>query len=330
MPQRSGEETRNPKRALITGCTGQDGSYLAELLLEKGYAVHGMVRRVASESRRQRMSRVKHIMDRITLHWGDITNYADVTQAVMEVKPTEIYHLAAQSDVALSFESPFETMRTNVAGTLNVLEAMRLWAPDARMYFAGSSEMFGQVRESPQDEDTPFHPRSPYGISKVAGYHMTQNYREAYGMHCSSGILFNHESPRRGREFVTRKITSGVAAIKRGETDRLDLGNLEARRDWGSAENYVEAMWLMLQQDKPDDYVIATGESHSVKDFAGAAFDVAGLDWQRHVRVSDTFKRPADVQALLGNARKAKKKLGWEPKTKFKELVKLMVEADLG
>jgi len=328
--QRPGKETRDTKRALITGVTGQDSSYLAELLLEKGYAVHGMVRRVASESRRQRMGRIAHIMDRITLHWGDITNYADVTQAVMEVKPTEIYHLAAQSDVALSFESPFETMRTNVDGTLNVLEAMRLWAPDARMYFAGSSEMFGKVLESPQDENTPFYPRSPYGVSKVAGFHMTRNHRESYGMHCSSGILFNHESPRRGEEFVTRKITMGVAAIKRGESDCLELGNMDARRDWGYSPDYVEAMWLMLQQESPGDYVIATGVSHSVSDFVHAAFYAAGKVGEKYIKTDKKHKRPADVQTLLGNARKAKMKLGWEPKTDFRRLVEIMVEADLG
>ena len=316
-------------RALITGITGQDGSYLAELLLSKGYEVHGMERCVAIEDQTARHGRIAHIADRLHLHVGTIEDHGDIYRAVYLSKPDECYHLAAQSDVALSFKAPEYTMRTNVLGTLNVLECIREMAPKCRVYFAGSSEMFGDVCETPQDEDTPFHPRSPYGISKVAGFHMTRNYREAYGMFACSGIAFNHESPRRGYEFVTRKITSTVAKIKRGEADELVLGNMIARRDWGAAPNYTEAMWLMLQQNSPDDYVIATGESHSVKDFVEATFEIANLDWHKYVKVNDDFKRPADVQSLLGNARKAKMKLGWEPTMKFKDLVGWMYEADL-
>ena len=317
------------KRALITGITGQDGSYLSELLLQKGYEVHGIVRRVALEDPTHRLWRLRHLLDRVILHPASLESYASIFSVVEKVRPDECYHLAAQSFVTYSFEDAFSTINININGTLFVLSAIKEKAPNCKVYFAASSEMFGKVRETPQNENTPFHPRSPYGISKVAGFDLTRNYRESYGLFACSGILFNHESPRRGFEFVTRKITSSVARIKAGLENKLRLGNLEARRDWGYAEAYVKAMWLMLQRDEPDDYVIATGETHSVKEFAELAFRLAGLDLQEFLVVDESFYRPADVHLLIGDCSKGKKILGWEPDVKFEERVRLMVNADL-
>lgn len=317
------------KKALITGITGQDGSYLAELLLEKGYKVYGIVRRVAFEDPEHRLWRIKHILDKITLEPGSLESYASIFKVIEKIKPDECYHLAAQSFVSYSFEDEFSTLNTNINGTLFVLAALREKAPKCRFYFAASSEMFGLAKESPQNEETPFHPRSPYGISKVAGFDLTRNYRESYGLFAVSGICFNHESPRRGFEFVSRKITHTVAQIKLGLAKELRLGNLEARRDWGFAGDYVKAMWLMLQQDKPEDYVIATGKSHSVKEFLKLAFDYAGLNWKRYVVVDKRLYRPAEVYDLVGDYSKIRKKLGWKPKVEFEDLVKMMVDADL-
>lgn len=319
----------SPKHALITGITGQDGSYLAELLLEKGYKVHGIVRRVAMEDPDHRMYRLRHLLPDLELHAASLESYASLHKVFANIKPDECYHLAAQSFVSYSFEDEFSTLNTNINGTHYVLAALRENAPDCRFYFAGSSEMFGKVRETPQTESTPFHPRSAYGISKVAGFDLTRNYREAYGFHATSGILYNHESPRRGFEFVTRKITSYVAKIKLGLETKLPLGNLEAKRDWGHAKDYVEAMWMMLQQDEPDDYVVSTGQCHSVRDFAEAAFSYVGLDYQEHVFVDPKFFRPAEVELLQGDCSKAKKVLGWTPRYSFQELVEEMVEEDL-
>jgi GDPmannose 4,6-dehydratase len=316
------------KRALITGITGQDGSYLAELLLARGYEVHGLVRRVALEDPAHRLARLEAIHDRITLHAASLESYASVYQAVARVAPAECYHLAAQSFVDYSFDDEFSTLNTNINGTHFVLGAIKNLAPECRFYFAGSSEMFGQVEEVPQNEHTRFHPRSSYGISKVCGFELTRNYREAYGLYAASGILFNHESPRRGYEFVTRKITSAVARIAAGRETRLRLGNLEARRDWGHAREYVEAMWLMLQQPVPDDYVVATGEAHSVREFAALAFACAGLDWRRYVDNDPALFRPAEVNILRGDASKARAALGWQPHIDFAALVWEMVEAD--
>lgn len=317
------------KRALITGITGQDGSYLAELLLDKGYEVHGIVRRVALEAPTHRLTRIKHLLDMITLHAASLESYASIFGVVEKVRPDECYHLAAQSFVSYSFEDAFSTINTNINGTLFVLSAIKEKVPECRFYFAASSEMFGKVKESPQNENTIFHPRSPYGISKVAGFDLTRNYRESYDLFACNGILFNHESPRRGFEFVTRKITSAVARIKSGLENKLRLGNLEAKRDWGFAGDYVKAMWLMLQQDEPDDFVIATNETHSVKEFVELAFSYAGLDWKDYVVIDKMFYRPAEVHLLIGDYSKGKKKLGWEPTVKFEELVKMMVEADM-
>jgi len=317
------------KKAFITGIDGQDGSYLAEFLLDKGYKVHGMVRRVALEDPKHHLWRIRHILNKITLHPGSLESYPSIFKIVEKIKPDECYHLAAQSFVSYSFEDEFSTINTNINGTHFVLSAIKEKVPKCKFYFAGSSEQFGLVKESPQNENTPFHPRSPYGISKVAGFHLTQNYREAYGLFACNGICFNHESPRRGFEFVTRKITNGVAEIKLGLTKELKLGNLEAKRDWGFSRDYVKAMWLMLQQDRPDDYVIATGQTHSVKEFIELAFSYAGLDWKKYVKVDETFYRPAEVHLLIGDYSKAKKKLGWKPTVSFKELVKMMVKTDL-
>jgi len=317
------------KKALITGITGQDGSYLAELLLKKGYEVHGVVRRVALEDPEHRLWRIKHILSKLKLHSASLESYPSIFNVVEKVKPQECYHLAAQSFVSYSFEDEFSTINTNINGTHFVLSAIKEKSPKCKFYFAASSEMFGRVKEVPQDEETPFHPRSPYGISKVAGFDLTRNYREAYNLFALSGILFNHESPRRGYEFVTRKITSTIAAIKLGKEKELRIGNLDAKRDWGFAGDYVEAMWMMLQKDKPDDYVVATNETHSVKEFVRLAFETAGLDWKKYVSVDKQFYRPAEVNLLIGDYKKAKKELGWEPKVKFKELVKMMVESDL-
>src|SRR5215831_13598663 len=317
------------RRALITGITGQDGSYLAELLLEKDYEVHGIVQRVAIEDPEHRLWRLLPFKDRLHLHAASLESLPSVYRAFQAVKPDECYHLAAQSFVACSFEDEFSTLNANINGTHRVLAALRDCAPDCRFYFAASSEMFGNVAKTPQTEATPFHPRSAYGISKVAGFHLTRNYREAYGIKASSGILYNHESPRRGFEFVTRKITSHAARIKLGLAKEVKLGNLEARRDWGHARQYVGAMWLMLQQDKPDDYVIATGEHHTVREFAETAFSYLALDYRNHVVVDPELLRPAEVETLLGDASKAKQVLGWSYQGSFKELVHEMVEADL-
>jgi len=318
------------KKALVTGITGQDGSYLAELLLQRGYEVHGIVRRVAFEDPQHRLWRIVPFLEQLHLHAASLESYASIFAVVEAVRPDECYHLAAQSFVSYSFDDEFSTLDTNISGTQHVLAALHRLTPQCRFYFAGSSEMFGKVHEVPQTEKTPFHPRSPYGISKCAGFYLTQNYREAYGMHASSGILFNHESPRRGFEFVTRKITSGVARIAAGGgRGKIALGNLDARRDWGFAGNYVEAMWRMLQQPEPDDYVIATGETHSVREFLAEAFARAGLPWEEHVELDTKFFRPAEVDLLVGDASKARRVLGWEPTVKFKELVGMMVEGDL-
>ena len=317
------------KKALISGITGQDGSHLAELLLDKGYEVHGIVRRVAIEDPEHRLWRIKHILNEVQLHPASLESYPSIFRVMALIQPDEIYHLAAQSFVSYSFEDEFSTLNTNINGTHYMLAAFREVAPQARFYFAGSSEMFGEVRETPQTELTPFHPRSAYGISKVAGFDLTRNYREAYGLHASSGILFNHEGPRRGFEFVTRKITSHVARIKLGMAKELRLGNLEAQRDWGHAREYVRGMWQMLQQDQPDDYVIATGETHTVREFVEIAFSHVGLDYREYVVVDEQFYRPAEVHVLLGDATKAKERLGWVYEHSFKDLVCEMVDTDL-
>lgn len=316
------------KKALITGITGQDGSYLAELLLSKGYEVHGIVRRVALEDPRNRLTRIYHIRERLHLHAASMESYASIHNVVSKLVPDECYHLAAQSFVSYSFDDEFSTLNTNINGTHFILSALKSVAPRCRFYFAGSSEMFGHVDEVPQRESTRFHPRSSYGISKVAGFDLTRNYREAYGMHASSGILFNHESPRRGFEFVTRKISSAVAHIAAGSKEPLRLGNLQAKRDWGHAREYVFAMWLMLQQAEPDDYVIATGETHTVEDFVRLSFDCVGLDYQKYVEMDPQLFRPSEVHVLLGEPTKARHVLGWQHTTGLKELVREMVEAD--
>jgi GDPmannose 4,6-dehydratase len=318
-----------PKRALITGITGQDGVYLTKLLLEQGYEVHGMVRRVALEAPHHRLWRLSDVLSRIQLHAGSLESYASVFALIEKLKPDEVYHLAAQSFVGYSFEDAFSTLDTNINGTLYLLEAVKERSPKTRFYFAATSEMFGLVKETPQTENTPFHPRSPYGVSKVAGYHLIRNYREAYGLFACGGILFNHESPHRGFEFVTRKITTAVARIKAGQSKHVQLGNLEARRDWGFAGDYVRAMWLMLQQSEPDDFVVATNQTHSVEKFAEHAFRRAGLNWRDHVKVDERFYRPAEVALLQGDYSKAQRQLGWSPSVGFEELVNMMVDADL-
>ena len=317
------------KRALITGITGQDGSYLAEHLLSLGYEVHGIVRRVALEDPERRFSRISHLLDRIQLHAGSLESYPSIFNVVSHHKFDECYHLASQSFVAESFQDGFSTMNININGTHYVLAALKELQPECRFYFAGSSEMFGNADETPQRETTQFHPRSPYGISKVAGFELTRNYREAFGMFCLSGILFNHEGPRRGFEFVTRKITSTVARIKFGLTNELRLGNLEAKRDWGHAEDYVRAMHLMLQQPAPDDYVIATGETHSVREFCEQAFAVADLDYRDFLVIDQVFYRPAETDLLAGDSSKARRVLGWEPRYSFRDLIEQMVHADI-
>jgi GDPmannose 4,6-dehydratase len=316
------------RRALITGITGQDGSYLAELLLSKGYEVHGAVRRVALEDPEHRLIRLSAVRDRVVLHAASLESFASVYQLVAKVVPDECYHLAAQSFVSYSFDDEFSTLNTNINGTHFLLSAVKDLAPGSRFYFAGSSEMFGKAEELPQTERTRFHPRSSYGISKVCGFELTRNYREAYGLHASNGILFNHESPRRGFEFVTRKITAGVARIMAGRSKQIQLGNLEARRDWGHAREYVQAMWLMLQQPEPDDYVVATGETHSVQEFAELAFSQAGLDYRDYISSDPTLFRPAEVNLLQGDATKARMKLGWTPGVTFESLVREMVDSD--
>ncbi len=320
------------KKALVTGITGQDGSYLAELLLEKGYEVHGIIRRASTFN----TARIDHLYQdphingvRLFLHYGDIADSTNLIKLLYGIQPEEIYHLAAQSHVRVSFDIPEYTGDVTGLATVRILEAIRETGLRAKFYQASSSEIFGKVLEVPQSETTPFYPRSPYGAAKVYAYWITVNYRESYGLFGCNGILFNHESPRRGETFVTRKITRAVPQIKAGLQDKLYLGNLDAKRDWGYAKEYVEAMWLMLQQDEPEDYVIATGETHSVREFLEEAFSYAGLDWRKHVEIDKRYYRPAEVDLLIGDASKAKKKLGWEPKTKFKDLVHLMVDADM-
>jgi GDPmannose 4,6-dehydratase len=313
------------KTALITGITGQDGSYLAELLLSKGYRVCGMVRRSSTET----FQRIEHLRDRVELFQADLLDPTSLTSVLDQVRPDEVYNLAAMSFVPTSWQQPVLTAEFTAVGVTRLLDAIRLVCPSARFYQASSSEMFGKVRETPQSETTPFHPRSPYGVAKVYGHYITVNYRESYGLFGCSGILFNHESPRRGLEFVTRKITHGVARIKLGLAKELRLGNLQAKRDWGFAGDYVRAMWLMLQQNEPDDYVIATGETHEVEEFVRIAFDHVGLDWKRYVVVDPLFYRPAEVDLLLGTSAKAQRCLGWEPEVSFEELVRMMVEADM-
>jgi len=323
------KEVQAMKKALVTGITGQDGSFLAELLLEKGYEVHGIVRRVALEDPVHRLWRIRYICDDLHLHPASLESYASIFGVVEEVQPDECYHLAAQSYVSYSFDDEFSTINTNINGTHYVLSAIKKKALACKFYFAASSEMFGNAMETPQRESTPFRPRSPYGISKVAGFELTRNYREAYGLFACNGIAFNHESERRGHEFVTRKVTSTVAAIAHGRTDELRLGNLDAKRDWGYARDYVRGMWLMLQEDGPDDYVLATGETHTVREFVELAFSNVGLDWTDYVVVDERFYRPTEIFELRGDSRKAKETFGWEPEMGFHELVRLMVDEDL-
>jgi GDPmannose 4,6-dehydratase len=314
------------KRALITGVTGQDGSYLAELLLEKGYEVHGVVRRASTET----FERINHLSGRIQLHQADLLDQLSIIDVMKATRPDEVYNLAAQSFVPTSWKQPVLTGEFTAIGVTRVLEAIRLLGPDRiKFYQASSSEMFGKVVQVPQTEDTPFYPRSPYGVAKVYGHWITVNYRESYNMFCCSGILFNHESERRGREFVTRKVTDGVARIKLGLAGELRLGNLDAKRDWGFAGDYVRAMWLMLQQDRPDDYVVATGQTHTVRRLVELAFQAAGLDWQKYVVTDPALVRPAEVDLLIGDPAKAKARLGWEPEVSFEQLVERMVRADL-
>ncbi|MFB3854957.1 MAG: GDP-mannose 4,6-dehydratase [Vicinamibacterales bacterium] len=313
------------KRALITGITGQDGSYLAELLLDKGYEVYGLVRRLSHPN----LGRISHLLERVKLRPADLLDQLSLVRLIDEVQPHELYNLAAMSFVPASWDQPLLTAEFNSLGVARILEAIRQVSPGIRLYQASSSEMFGKVREVPQSETTPFHPRSPYGVSKVFGHYITVNYRESYGLFACSGILFNHESPRRGLEFVTRKVTDGVARVKLGLSDTVSLGNLDACRDWGFAGDYVKAMWMMLQQDRPDDYVVATGVAHSVRDLVEVAFGYVGLDWQEHVVIDQKLLRPAEVDHLIGDASKARRVLGWEPSVDFEGLVKMMVDADL-
>lgn len=316
------------KKALITGITGQDGSYLAELLLSKGYRVYGIVRRVSFEDESNRLSRINHLLDDVILLPGTLESYPSIFQAIKKASPDEVYHLAAQSYVSYSFDDEFSTLNTNINGTHHLLAACKDLAPECRFYFAGTSEMFGEPEGYPQNENTPFNPRSAYGISKVAGYHLSKNYREKYGLFACSGILYNHESPRRGFEFVTRKITSTAAKIKLGLAKKLELGNLDAKRDWGHAREYVDVVWRMLQQNEPDDYVVATGKLHSVRDFCREAFEYLGLNYENWVVVNNKFFRMEEC-TLLGDNKKAESKLNWQPKISFKELVHEMVENDL-
>ena len=317
------------KIALITGITGQDGSYLAEFLLKKNYKVHGLVRRVALEDENHRLWRIRHLVQKITLHAASLESYASLVKIIQKIKPTEVYHLGAQSYVDYSFKDEFSTLNTNINGTHYILSALKEFSPKSKFYFAASSEMYGKVLQSPQNEKTPFYPRSVYGISKVAGFDLTRNYRDAYNMFCCNGILFNHESPRRGFEFVTRKITHAVARIKYGLQKDLKLGNIDAKRDWGHASDYVEAMWLMLNNKKPKDYVISTGKHYSVRDFAKLAFKLVNLDYKKFIKTDKKFYRPSDVETLLGDCKKAKKELKWRPKYNFHQLVEDMVKADL-
>tara|TARA_B100000212_G_scaffold122002_1_gene91431 strand:+ start:220 stop:1197 length:978 start_codon:yes stop_codon:yes gene_type:complete len=316
------------KRALITGITGQDGSYLAEILLKKGYEVHGIVRRVALQDPEHRLWRIKHILKKIHLHSGTMESYASIFKIYQNVKPSEFYHLAAQSYVDYSFQDEFSTVSSNISSTHYCLSCIKESSFKTRFYFAGSSEMFGKVRMTPQNENTPFYPRSSYGISKVAGFELTRNYREAYGIHASTGILFNHESERRGHEFVTRKITKAVANIKLKKQKILELGNLDAKRDWGYAPEYCQAMWLMLQQQKADDYVVGTGKTYTIKEFAKRAFEVMDLDYNKYIKVNKVFFRPSEVELLVADSSKIKKKIGWEAKTNIDKLIEKMVKSD--
>ncbi|HWF46121.1 MAG TPA: GDP-mannose 4,6-dehydratase [Bryobacteraceae bacterium] len=316
------------KKALITGITGQDGSYLAEFLVAKGYEVHGIVRRVAFEDPERRLARLSPVRDRLILHAGSLESYASVFEVVSRIRPDECYHLAAQSFVSYSFDDEFSTFNTNINGTHYLLSSIKTVAPACRFYFAGSSEMFGQADTVPQNENTRFHPRSSYGISKVCGFELTRNYRETYNVHANNGILFNHESPRRGFEFVTRKITAGVAEIMAGKKKELRLGNLDAKRDWGHAREYVAMMWVMLQQPEPGDFVVATGEAHSVREFVEAAFSVVDLDYEKYVVIDPALYRPSEVNILLGDSSKAQKRLGWTPTIRFDQLVREMVIHD--
>ncbi|MFN2471688.1 MAG: GDP-mannose 4,6-dehydratase [Gaiellaceae bacterium] len=313
------------RRALVTGVTGQDGSYICELLLDKGYEVFGVNRRASTEN----VERIEHVLDRMTLLQADLLDQVSLARALADARPHEVYNLAAQSFVPTSWAQPVLTAEFTAVGVTRLLEAVRSVDPQIRFYQASSSEMFGKVREVPQNEMTPFHPRSPYGVAKVYGHYITVNYRESYDLFAASGILFNHTSPRRGLEFVTRKVSDGVARIKLGLSDALDLGNLDAKRDWGFAGDYVEAMWLMLQHDEPDDFVVASGEEHSIRELVDIAFGHAGLDPDDHVRTDPRFLRPAEVDSLIGDASKARERLGWSPRTSFPELVKMMVDADL-
>lgn len=313
------------KRALITGITGQDGSYLAEFLLSKGYKVSGLVRRSST----QNLQRIEHVLDKVELVSGELLDFGSLIRAIETTEPNEVYNLAAQSFVQESWQQPIFTGECTALGVARILEAIRMVNPKIRFYQASSSEMFGKVQAIPQTEKTPFYPRSPYGVAKLYGHWITVNYRESYGMFACSGILFNHESPRRGLEFVTRKITNGVARIKLGLQDKLPLGNLEAKRDWGFAGDYVRAMWLMLQQNEPGDYVVASGEAHSVREFVEIAFDYVGLDWKKYVAIDPKFFRPAEVDFLLGDSTKARTNLGWQPEVTFDGLVRMMVDADL-
>jgi GDPmannose 4,6-dehydratase len=325
------EVKRTMKKALITGPTGQDGSYLSELLLEKGYEVHGIVRRSSSfnTQRLDEIYRDPHETGvRFFLHYGDLSDSGSLVNLIRDLQPDEVYHLGAQSHVKVSFEIPEYTADATAMGTVRILEAIRSSGVDTRFYQASSSEMFGSA-PPPQSESTPFHPRSPYGVAKVFSYWITVNYREAYGMYATNGILFNHESPRRGETFVTRKITRAIARIKAGMQDKLYLGNLDAKRDWGYAKEYVEAMWRMLQEDEPEDFVIATGEAHSVREFVELGFEHAGLDWEKHVEIDPKYLRPSEVEHLLGDPTKAREQLGWEPETKFEDLARLMVDSDI-
>ena len=317
------------KVALITGITGQDGSYLAEFLLKKKYEVHGTVRRVALEDGTHRLWRIRDILNKITIHSASLESYASLVRIIQKIKPTEIYHLGAQSYVGYSFEDEFSTLNSNINGTHYILSAIKDFSPKSKLYFAGSSEMFGETKEKPQNESTSFHPRSAYGISKVTGFELTRNYREAYDLFTCSGILFNHESPRRGFEFVTRKISHGVARIKHGLQKSIELGNIESYRDWGHANDYVEAMWLMLQQKKPVDFVIGTGKQYTVRDFAKLAFAHVNLDYKKYIKINKNLIRPAEVNTLLADYSKAKKILKWKPKVTFKELVEDMVDSDM-
>ena len=317
------------KRALITGITGQDGSYLAEFLIKKGYDVHGIVRRVALENQNHRLWRIRKIIKKINLHSGSMESYASIFKIFNKVKPHEFYHLAAQSYVDYSFQDEFSTLSSNISSTHYCLSALKEGGLDCKFYFAGSSEMFGKVKEVPQNENTPFYPRSPYGISKVAGFDLTRNYRESYGLHSSTGILFNHESERRGFEFVTRKISQAVAMIKLKKLKYLELGNLDAQRDWGYAPEYVQAMWLMLQQKEPDDYVVGNGKTYSIKYFVENAFNIVGLNYQKFVKINKIYFRPAEVDLLIADYSKIRKKIGWKPKTGIEKLIEKMVINDL-